>query len=249
MAKTYDGAHTLPPAQCSSNTVVWTDPTLTGNLSGVRKIHLDELRTAINNELTRRGLDNVVFTDTTVTANVTKIRKIHVDELRAAINKAKRGDCSADGLYCPQEATPHTDVSFTDQTITANSTKPRLAHFTEMRTAIAALKTACVCEAEQCQYCSDCGYHYQYCSHAGVACDDHKYSECAHTMVDSWNCASINMTTGTVHPNKADGVAWDGTVPWAMCNYAPPGNYWGSCEYAGGHDHSDWNCKCNPYSW
>jgi hypothetical protein len=250
MAKTYGNPHTLAPKQCSTNTATWTDNTITANSTKVRQVHLAELRTQIQNEFTRRGLGTITWTDPTLTADSSKIRKVHIDELRANINLAKRGDCAADTYYCPQDSNGvATSFTFTDPTITANSTKARAVHITEMRADIAAMKVACVCEAEQCQYCSDCGYHYQYCSHAGVACDNHKYSECHHTMVDVWNCSSINMASNAPNPYKSDGVAWDGTVPWTMCNYAPPGSNWGACEYQGGHNHTAWNCKCNPYSW
>lgn len=246
MAQTYGNPHYSPPVQCSSNTVTWTD-TITANATKIRQAHLAELRTQVENEFTRRGLGSITWTDPALTANSTKIRKIHIDELRANVNIAKRGDCSSDTLYCPQDSNGMaTNFTFTDATITANSTKPRAVHITELRSDIAAMKTACICEAEQCQYCSDCGYHYQYCNHAGVACNNHKYSECQHAMVDVWNCGSINTAGGTTHPYKSwDGgtaVGWDGTVPWAMCNYTPPGSNWPS-------PHTDWNCKCNPYTW
>lgn len=250
---TYGNPHTLAPIQCASNTPTWTDPTLTANSILPRKVHIDELRNYINNELSRRGLSTNIFTDVSIIANYTVIRKTHIDELRSAINKLKTGDCS-DAYYCPQDSSGA--ISWTDSTITANSTLIRNLHISEMRTKVAALMSTCICEAEQCQYCADCGYYYQSCSHAGVACDNHKYAECGYTLVNHYVCGSTNLAVGTAHPYRsASGdpivtLPWNNTVPWNMCSYAPPGLVWGSCTYQGGKNHSsDWNCKCNPFTW
>lgn len=246
--------HYIPPKQCSINTPTWTDSTITANSTKIRKVHIDELRTYINNELSRRGFSTTNFTDSTITANSTKIRKEHIDELREALNRIHIGSCVVDTYYCPQDSL--SCVDFTDSTITEDVTLGRRVHITEMRTMIQTLMTSCICEAEQCQYCSDCGYYYQTCSHAGVACNNHKYAECGYTLVNHYICASTNLATGTAHPYRAasgdpiSSTAWDNIIPWAMCNYAPPGNNWGSCEYQSGHNHSsDWTCKCNPFTW
>jgi hypothetical protein len=250
---TYGNPHTLPPAQCSTNTVTFTDATLTADSIKPRKIHLDELRLAINNEETRRGLSTTTWTDSTIVANSTLVRDNHINELRTAISKVKTGDCSGDTYYCPQDTSGA--ISWTDSTITINSTNIRNDHVSEVRTKISALKTSCICEAEQCQYCADCGYSYQYCPFGGCGCDDHKYSECGYSLVWAYVCASTNLAAGTAHPyrtasgNPLTTNPWNGQVPWAMCNYTPPGSNWGSCEYQGGHTHTDWNCKCNPFTW
>ena len=79
---TYGNPHTLPPTQCSSNNPSWTDSTITANSTKPRKVHVDELRAEVNDELTRRGLSTASWTDSTITANSTKVRKIHIDESR-----------------------------------------------------------------------------------------------------------------------------------------------------------------------
>jgi len=240
-------AHKMPPKQCSSNTPAWTDPVLTDLSTKVRKVHIDELRSFLNTEFVRRGLTQASFTDPTITALVTEIRKVHVDQLRTELSACKSG--RGESGYCPQDSSGCMD--FTDPTITALSTEVRGIHFRQMMQKVQLLMSGCICETEQCQYCADCGYHYTTCSHAGVACDDHKYSECQYSINHYWNCASINLPSSAEHPYKSANppVAWDGYVPWDWCVYTPPGSNWGTCEYSGGHNHSAWNCKCNPYSW
>lgn len=252
MAKTYGNPHTRAPKQCSGNIPTWTDSTITANSTKPRKIHIDELRTAITNEFTRRGLSIAAFTNPTITDNSNSIRKTHLDELRARYITGQEGDCSAEAYYCPQD-TSNTDA-WTDTTITANSTKVRKPHVDELRTKISSLMTSCICEAEYCNYCADCGYSVRTCDNWDPCCHENQPGQCPK---DSWSwkyyCGSINTASGTTNPYKSwDGgtiVAFDGTLPWAMCNYIPPGSNWGSCEYNGGHDHSAWDCKCNPYTW
>ncbi len=242
----YVNPHSLPPIVCAANIPTWTDDPVVANTDKMRKVHVDELRAEINIELVRRGLAEDVFTDSVITANATKIRKIHIDEIRSACEKAQIGDC-VEGLYCPEDTVGA--LSWTN-TITANATKPKSVDATEIRTAINDLMTSCICETEQCEYCADCGYHYSTCSLAGCSCDNHKYAECQHTTNNYWVCASINLASETEHPYKSSpSTPWDGTVPWDMCSYTPPGSNWRSCEYQGGHDHTAWGCKCNPYTW
>lgn len=231
--------HLLPPAQCSTNTVVFTDPTLTAGSIKVRNNHIEELRAQVVAECTRRGLSAPpAWTDTTLTAGSVKIRNDHVTELRTQMEQIRSG--RGESGYCPENTVGA--FSWTD-TLTAGSVKSRNDHIEELRVAINALKSACICETEQCQYCADCGYYYQTCSHAGVACDNHKYSECQYSLTDHRLCASINV--GGTHPYKAASgdplvtTAWDGYVPWDWCSYTPPGSNWSSY----------WTCKCNPFTW
>jgi len=271
MSEFYGNPHKLQVQQCATNLPTWTDSTITAGSTKIRKVHIDEIRSFINTELTRRGLTNVTYTDPTITAGTTKRRKVHIDELRAALSlNLKKGNCPSDTLYCPQDTSGCMD--FTDSTITAGSTKIRKVHVDELRSKLQALMTTCICEAEHCKYCADCGYFYNRCSHAGVACDDHKYNECHHSMVAVYNCSSINLSSVTTYPYKASSctshpsysgwghvwrdptctystTAWNGYLPWAMCNYTPPGSNWGTCTYQGGQNHGTWNCKCNPYTW
>jgi hypothetical protein len=240
MPETYGNPHKLPPIACGSNIPTWTDPTITASVTKPRKPHVDELRTKINLELTRRGITNYTFTDT-ITATVTKFRKLHIDQLRDAVaNSIKKGDCAADTYYCPQDTSGCAD--FTDPTVTASVTKRRKPHIDELRAKLQALMTTCICEAEQCEYCSDCGYKYAVCSHNGVACNDHQSGESCAFFYPTGPCGSRN--TGGVHPFKTFstsgiGTPWDGYVPWTMGS-AVPGIAWTS---------SPWSCKCNPYSY
>ena len=234
-------AHTLPPSVCSSNIPTWTDPTLTASLTKVRKVHMDELRTKLNAEFTRRLTSTASFTDPTLTVSATQVRKVHIDELRTQLEQCK----SVRGQGCPNDNSGCMD--FNDPVITASVTKIRRAHIIDMRDKIHSLMTSCICEVEQCQYCSDCGYYYTTCSHASVACDDHKYSECSYTIVPHRVCGSYNLSAGAAHPWKSwstggSGVAWDGTVPWNICNYTPPGKNWTGPK-------ASWSCKCNPFTY
>jgi len=251
---TYGVNHQLQPKQCAANVPTWTDTTLTANSTKVRKAHIDGLRTAINNELSRRGINQYTWTDPTVTANSTKVKKSHIDDLRAGLDRIHNGECGTDIYYCPQDSLACASADLTDGTITANSTKVKNTHFSELRTKVATLMASCICEAEYCQYCADCGYYYNTCSHAGCHCDDHKYNECMYALNHYYICGSTNLSSVTTNPYRiattgGSATAWNGTLPWAMCNYTPPGVNWGSCEHQGGHDHTAWNCKCNPFTW
>ena len=106
-----------------SSSVSWTDPTITANSTTIRKVHIDELRSAIDTRRIDAGLTNYSWTDPTITANSTTIRKVHIDELRTAIT----GVYSACGQVAP---------AWTDSTITANSTKIRKVHIDELRSAV-----------------------------------------------------------------------------------------------------------------
>ena len=83
------GTLTFTPTICSGPvSISWTDSIITANSTKIRKIHIDELRTQINNRRVDAGLANYSWTDPTITANSTKIRKIHVDELRNITSQA-----------------------------------------------------------------------------------------------------------------------------------------------------------------
>lgn len=104
--------------------ISWTDPTITANTTKIRKVHIDELRTWIDNRRVDAELPAYSWTDPTITADTTKIRKIHFDEMRTAISQVY----TACGGMAP---------TWTDPTLTANSTKIRVAHLTELRNAAA----------------------------------------------------------------------------------------------------------------
>lgn len=233
-------AHTLPPVQCGANTPSFTD-TVTANTTVIKPVHITELRTKLNDEFTRRVKSTGSYTDPTLTANTTIIRAVHVSELRTECSACKNGRSEAG--YCPEDNSGCMD--FTDPTITALSTVAKAVHLTQLRTKVTALWQGCICETEQCEYCSDCGYKYQAYAcpcQKGCYCDNSKYSGgCTHNYYYwVYNCGSIN--TGGTHPYKsyAPAVTWDGTVPWNWGDGIPGG----SLNWA-----SYWTCKCNPYTW
>lgn len=230
----YDNPHLMPVTQCATNLYSWDD-TITQDVTQVRAVHVTELRTAINEELTRRGLDTLTWEDT-ITANSTLIRKQHVDELRDAITTLKTGDCPTDSYYCPEDTSGCVDGW---DTIVAGTTQVRAEHFNQMRTIVNGLRTTCICETEQCQYCSDCGYRTSSCpSNRPCYCDNSKYATGCNPQVSIYNCGSIN--TGGMSPYKTfpGSIPQDGYVPWAMCAYAP-GSNWSAY----------WTCKCSPFTW
>jgi len=254
--KTWGNPHLQQPKICATNSTTWTDPVLVGGpTSGIKLEHIQELRNAVDAEIVRRRLDPVTWADTLV-RNTFAIKGSHVTELRGNIeNVLKKGSCPADTTYCPQDTTG--SFAYTDPTLTTNVTNPKAVHIVEMRNRMVALKTSCICEAEFCNYCADCGYSYQACSFA-ACCNEHQqgtYNNCTpNNRYNVYVCGSINLPVVTTYPYKAfstGGVptAWDGTVPWAMCNYAPPGQTWGGCTYATGQNHTAWDCKCNPFTW
>lgn len=232
---TYGNPHILPPAQCAANTTTFTDSTLTADVTKIRISHINEMRTAISNEFTRRGLNSPSWTDT-ITANTIRPRKTHIDELRAACALCQSGDCSADTLYCPGDTVT---LSWAE-TITANVTKVRKPHTDELRTAINNLKTSCICETEQCDFCSDCGHSWLVCNNNGVACNNHQGGGCIYFYQGHQYCGSINV--GGTKPyrsaNSGTNVAWDGYVDYEM-GTTPPGTNWSAY----------WTCKCNPFTW
>jgi len=81
---TWRGLANLSPA-------VWTDPTLTPRVTVVQKVHMDELRTRLNEAFTALGCTSLpTYTDPTLTPRVTVIQKVHVDELRRAAKGLKQ---------------------------------------------------------------------------------------------------------------------------------------------------------------
>jgi hypothetical protein len=121
----YQGSITFSPAVCTGPvSISWTDPVITADTTKIRKVHIDELRSWINNRRADAGLSAYPWTDPTITAGSTKIRKVHIDEMRTAINE----------VYIACGQTPPT---WTDPTITAGSTKIRKVHIDELRSATA----------------------------------------------------------------------------------------------------------------
>lgn len=104
-------------------TFTFTDPALSAGSSPIRKVHIDELRSAINTLRQDAGLSVFNWTDPTLTAGSTLIRKVHLDEMRTALSEAY--------TTCGQPA-----PSFTDPTLTAGSTVIRATHISDLRTKV-----------------------------------------------------------------------------------------------------------------
>lgn len=63
----------------------WTDPVLTPGATPVRRIHLTELREALDAAYDAVARRRPSYTDATVTAGATVIRAAHLTELRTAV--------------------------------------------------------------------------------------------------------------------------------------------------------------------
>ena len=61
------------------------DLALTTTVTPVRRIHVIELRTALDEAYQATGLPLPMYTDQNVTVGETLIRAIHLEELRAAV--------------------------------------------------------------------------------------------------------------------------------------------------------------------
>ncbi len=107
----------------------WTD-TLTAGTTPMRKVHVDELRTAINAKRAAFGFAAASWTDPTITAGSTLIRKVHMDELRDKIDDIHATYRAICPTYVP--AVP----SWTDPTITAGATLIRATHLTQLRSVV-----------------------------------------------------------------------------------------------------------------
>jgi hypothetical protein len=104
-----------PSAPDLATTLLFTDdPVAAGGI--VKKIHLTELRQAVNLVRAAAGQGAFPFTDTTPTG----IKAIHIRELRSALDQA-RGTIGV------------TMRTYSDPTLTPQSTLVRAAHFQELR--------------------------------------------------------------------------------------------------------------------
>ncbi len=78
--------------QCLMGNYPWTDSTLQTGQTKVRKVHIDELRQAVqqiyDHQPASRPRIPASFTDPTITEYVTRVRATHIDELRTAIENA-----------------------------------------------------------------------------------------------------------------------------------------------------------------
>ncbi|MBI4061524.1 MAG: hypothetical protein HY403_08850, partial [Elusimicrobia bacterium] len=121
----------------------WTDDPLTAGSTLIRKVHIDELRTAISNKRADFGFSAPSWTDSTITAGTTLIRKIHVDELRDKcddITAAYNSICSG--------VVPATPVW---GGITAGVTPTSATHISQLRSVVDSIGTCAACCAQTCK--------------------------------------------------------------------------------------------------
>ncbi len=126
--RAWDGANLGPVATVRRFIVAstaWTDPSLTAQVTRIRKVHMDELRTEANYLRAFRNLSAVAWTDGTITADNTLIRAVHFTELRTGFE-------AVDAI---------TGVGLTSwaEAITPSATLIKASHVTELRNAASGL--------------------------------------------------------------------------------------------------------------
>ena len=104
----------------------FTDDPLVAGVTVMRAVHINELRTRINNLRTANGLPVVVWTDAAIASTV-KIRAVHVSEMRSALNAVY----AARALSLP---------TYSDPTVAAGTTTIKAVHITELRARIVAVE-------------------------------------------------------------------------------------------------------------
>jgi glucose/arabinose dehydrogenase len=122
-----DGVITLTAnRQCTATfTGSFTDHVLVAGVTPVRAIHVVELRTRIDAQRRRFGLQDFAWTDTPA-AGVTPVRAVHVSEMRVALEQA----------YVAAGRTPPV---YTDPVLAAGMTV-RAVHIAELRAGVTALE-------------------------------------------------------------------------------------------------------------
>jgi hypothetical protein len=110
----------FPPAP------TFTDDPLTARTTGVKAVHLTELRSAINTLRVLYGLAAAIWTDATLTPGVTVVKAVHVTDLRTALAAA----------YTAASRTPPT---YTHATVTGGITVIASVDIAELRAAVLAI--------------------------------------------------------------------------------------------------------------
>ena len=133
----------------------WTDEgtsspsaRVAANVTALKAIHVNELKTAIDAERTRRSQGAYAWTGfPAVIGNAAGVLKTHLDQLRLAIAV---GLCSTDSAVTP---------AWTDTTITVNATPDKAVHINELRQQLNALEAvSCLCNCHG--HCScNCNQH------------------------------------------------------------------------------------------
>ncbi|HKY21488.1 MAG TPA: cellulase family glycosylhydrolase [Vicinamibacterales bacterium] len=125
-----DALEDLSPAVVSAYwgaTLSFTDSSIDAGSTIVKKVHLMELRSRVNNQRARFGLSPFPWTDPDPIIGTTEVKGTHITQLRSALAAAY----TAHGLSAP---------SYTDSTITAQSTIVKATHIVQLRNAVVYLE-------------------------------------------------------------------------------------------------------------
>lgn len=117
--RAFNGVESVDSNTDLATTVIFIDPTLTVSTTKAKLVHFTELLTAVNAVRTLALLGGISFTVPTPSTSVT-IRRQHLLDLRA-------------GLDAARAALTFSALTYTDPTITAESTKIKAVHITELR--------------------------------------------------------------------------------------------------------------------
>jgi len=78
-----EGAVTAMRAAAGLGVATFTDSPLVAGVTAIRREHITELRTALDEARTALGLGALAYTDPTITAQITTMKAAHVTEIRA----------------------------------------------------------------------------------------------------------------------------------------------------------------------
>ena len=106
---------------------IFTDDPITAGVTGIRAVHITELRNRIDALRVRFALSSFAWTDGSLVSGSTIVRAVHLIELRIALQQAYQAAAQAAPTY-------------TDPTLVPNSTLIKAVHVRELRTAVAALE-------------------------------------------------------------------------------------------------------------
>ena len=234
--------------------VSFTDDPLQPNSVNIRKVHIDELRQAIYTIQNPPGYppNSCPTNQDTCVCETHKIVYTYYQGSPAEYCSFCQDYCKTNVKgYCASDNS--TRIQWTDPNIVAGQTPVRKPHIVEARNFLNEQRQQCVCEAERCSYCADCGHSYQWITWQGCWCDDHKYNECMRSETWYHICKTADADTSdfeqALQQNLPPGINSGDQVPWnCMCNFTPPGSGW-NVTRRGYNRQATWGCMCNPFRW
>lgn len=197
---------------------IWTDPVLSTNVK-IKSIHHNELKTAIDAELARRGLP---FFTTGLVSQAYKAHGGHVQVLRDELKKA----ADQEGPWTPPDELSDENLGTDD--------KVKTTQFTALRSKTNSLETNCACNCDyactcQCNYACTCNCNYACTCQCNYAC----------TCLCNYACTCQCNYTCTCNCNYACTCQCN-YVCTCNCNYACTCN----CAYACTCN-CNYACTCN----